>query len=116
MQPVSQLRKFYTIIALSMIVAGSARLIFSVADVLAPKATCHGNLDAGVDILRLEPAHCVDPFNMVQYNNFILIILAICLLALGGAIVGMIMRLSYPMPGPNFDGSLPFWISSRIDS
>lgn len=78
-----------------MIVAGSAPLIFSVADVLAPPATCYDNLDFGADILRSEPAHCIDPFEMPQSSNsFILIILAICLLAFGGAIVGMITRLS----------------------
>lgn len=94
MQSVSQPRKFYTIIALSMIAAGSALLIFSVADIVTPRATCHDNLDFGVDILVSKPAHCVDPFYMApQYNNFILIILAICLLAFGGAIVGMIIRL-----------------------
>ena len=94
LQSVSQPRKFYTIIALSMIAAGSALLIFSVADIVTPRATCHDNLDAGAGELVSRPAHCIDPFEMPQYNNFILIILAICLLAFGGAIVGMIMRLS----------------------
>ncbi|HEU4605126.1 MAG TPA: hypothetical protein VFS46_02690 [Nitrososphaera sp.] len=89
----SQPRKFYTITALSMISAGSALLIFSVADIVTPQATCHDNLDFGVDILVSRPAHCTDPFEMPQYNNFILIILAICLLAFGGAIVGTIIRL-----------------------
>ena len=92
MQSVSQPRKFYTIIALSMMVAGSALLIFSVADIVTPRATCHDNLDFGVDIVS-RPAHCIDQFEMPQYNSFITIILAICLLAFGGAIVGMIIRL-----------------------
>lgn len=58
MKSLSRPRKFYTIIALSMMVS-SALLIFSVADIVTPGATCHDNL--------------------------------------------------------NFDGSLPFWISSRMD-
>jgi len=94
LQSVSQPRKFYTIIALSMMITGSVLLIFSVADIVTPRANCHDNLDFGVDILVSRPAHCIDPFNMVpQYNSFIIIVLAICLLAFGDAIVEMIIRL-----------------------
>lgn len=95
MQPVSQPRKFYTIIALSMIVAGSALLIFSVADILNPREMCQDTLYAG-GVLMAEPNHCIDPVFEIGWSSsdsFILIILAICLLAFGGAIVGMIIRL-----------------------
>jgi hypothetical protein len=93
-QSIGRQKQFYKIAALSMIVAGSVLLIFSVADVLAPRATCHDNLDVGADILMSEPAHCIDLFEMPSSNSFILIILAICLQAFGGAIIGMITRLS----------------------
>ena len=94
----SQSRKFYTIAALSMIVAGSALLLFSVADIVNPRTMCQDDLDLGrTDVLVSEPSHCIDPVFEIGWsssNSVIHTILAICLLAFGGAIVGMITRLS----------------------
>ena len=96
MQSVSQSRKFYRIAALSMIAVGSALLIFSVADILNQRTMCQDNLYVGGDVLAAEPDRCVDPMFEIgwsSYNGFINVILAICLLAFGGSIIGMITRL-----------------------
>jgi hypothetical protein len=80
-----------------MIVAGSAILLFSVWDVLMPREMCQDILivSDGGDVLAVEQAPCVDPmYELAPYsNNFIPIILSICLMAFGGAILGMIIRL-----------------------
>lgn len=95
MQSLSLQRRFYKMAALSMIVAGSAILLFSVWDILAPREMCQDTFivsDSG-DIVTVKPSHCIDPYFAPSSNNFIPIILSICLMAFGGAILGMIIRL-----------------------
>lgn len=63
MHSLSQPRKFYAIAELSMIVAGSALLLFSVADIVNPRTMCQENLDAGrIEVLVVsEPSLCIYP-------------------------------------------------------
>jgi hypothetical protein len=86
LQTTSKPRKFYRITALAMMIAGSALLLFSVSNIINRQAACQD------DVI---PAHCIDPMFEIapSSNDFILIILAICLLSFGGSILGMITRL-----------------------
>jgi hypothetical protein len=96
-QTTSKPRKFYRIVAIAMIIAGSALLLISVSNIFNRQTICQDNLvlDRG-DILS-EPlsATCIDPTYEIapSSNDFIMIILAICLVAFGGSILGMIVRL-----------------------
>jgi hypothetical protein len=70
-----------------MLIAGSALLLLSISHILDRQTACQ-------DYAK-PPARCIDPMYEIapSFNDFILIILAICLLAFGGSILGMITRL-----------------------
>ena len=75
---------FYKIIAVSMIVIGSALLAFSIWSMVTPKIMCQDNLGCNIDeYFYMSPIQ----------NDFIFIILSICLIAFGAVIYGMIIRL-----------------------
>ena len=98
LQSLNQPRKFYRIAALSMIAVGSALLLLSASNIMTRQAMCQDNLDVGngrTDILTESSSRCIDPMFEIapSSNDFILIILAICLLAFSGAILGIITRL-----------------------
>ena len=75
---------FYKIIAVSMIVIGSALSAFSIWSMVTPKIMCQDNLGCNID-----PYFYVSPIQ----NDFIVIILSICLISFGAVIYGMIIRL-----------------------
>lgn len=87
LQTTSKPRKFYQITALAIIIAGSALLLFSVLNIINRQATCQDD--------AMSSARCIDPMYEIapSSSDFILIILAICFLAFGGSIIGMITRL-----------------------
>ena len=75
---------FYKIIAVSMIVIGSALLAFSIWNMVTPKIMCQDNLGCNIDeYFYMSPIS----------NDFIFLILSICLIAFGAVIYGMIIRL-----------------------
>ena len=96
-QTTSKPKKFYRIAAMAMIIAGSALLLISVSNIFNRQAMCQDNLvlDRGDILSGPLSARCIDPtFEIApSSNDFILIILAISLLAFGGSILGMITRL-----------------------
>lgn len=97
MQSLNRQRRFYKITALSIMVAGSALLLFSTWDVLMPWAMCQETYmitDSG-DVLARTQLPCIDPTYEIgqSSNDFIPVLLSICLMAFGGAIMGMIIRL-----------------------
>jgi len=89
--------KVYRILALAMIVVGAALLILSVSSILNPPARCQDNLDRlYYDSQSSTPVGCVDPALELlgpSSNNFVILILSICLVAFGATILGMITRL-----------------------
>jgi len=75
---------FYKIIAVSMIVIGSALSAFSIWNMVTPKIMCQDNLGCNIDeYFYMSPIS----------NDFIFLILSICLIAFGAVIYGMIIRL-----------------------
>jgi len=74
----------YKIIAVSMIVIGSALLTFSIWNMVTPKVMCQDNLGCNIDeYFYMSPIQ----------NDFIFLILSICLIAFGAVIYGVIIRL-----------------------
>jgi len=80
-----------------MIVVGAALLILSISNILNPPTRCQDNLDRlYYDSQSLTPVGCVDPALELlgpSSNNFVILILSICLVAFGATILGMITRL-----------------------
>lgn len=97
MKSVTEPNKFYKWIAVSMMAIGALLLFISVSGILYPREMCQD--DIGVDRILVYPdgAPCepsIDPgFYLLSANGFIMIVLSLCLMAFGGAIVGMIIRL-----------------------
>ncbi|MGI0015110.1 MAG: hypothetical protein ACREBU_16980, partial [Nitrososphaera sp.] len=94
---VNEPKKFYRIVGVAMIVVGATLLVPSVSSILNPTARCQDNLEV-TDVLAdtSAPVGCIDPtFEIVNSSSdsFVIVILSICLLAFGGAILGMINRL-----------------------
>lgn len=84
LKSVHAMATFYKIIALSMIVIGSALSALSVWSIVSPKVMCQDNIDCNIDeIFYLSPIQ----------NDFILLFLSSSLIAFGAAIYGMIIRL-----------------------
>jgi hypothetical protein len=99
MWSISRQRRFYKISALSMIAIGSALLAFSAWGMLKPREMCQdilviGDAGAATNVLAARQNPCIDPLYGYygSSGNFILVVSSICLVAFGGAIVGMITR------------------------
>lgn len=78
-----------------MIAVGAALLLITISGVLTPRATCQDYMVLEPDRLYLhscEPR--IDPgFYLPSVDGFVMIVLSICLMAFGGVIIGMIIRL-----------------------
>lgn len=84
MKSVHASRTFYKIVGISMMVIGSALSALSIWSMVTPKIMCQDNIDCNID-----EYFYVSPIQ----NDFIFLILSICLIAFGAAIYGMIIRL-----------------------
>ena len=97
MKSVSEPKKFYRIVGVATIVVGATLLVLSVSSIVYPTARCQDNLEVtGNPVSPSAPVGCIDPtFEIVNSSSdsFVIVILSICLLAFGGAILGMINRL-----------------------
>jgi hypothetical protein len=78
-----------------MIAAGAALLLITISGVLNPRATCQDYVVIEPDRLYLRSCEpTIYPgFQLSSAESFIMIVLSICLMAFGGVIIGMIIRL-----------------------
>lgn len=78
-----------------MIAAGASLLLITISGILNPPQLCQDYVVIEPD--RLYFPHCEPTFYPGFYlssaDGFIVIVLSLCLMAFGGAIVGMIIRL-----------------------
>lgn len=95
MKSVTEPGRLYKWIGVSMIAAGAALLLITISGVLNPRATCQDYMVLEPDRLYLPPCEpTFDPgFYLQSADGFIMIVLSLCLIAFGGVIVGMIIRL-----------------------
>jgi hypothetical protein len=99
MKSVTEPSRFYKSIGVAMIAVGAALLLVTLSGVLNPRATCQDDFPVGREDVLADsyPAPCeptIDPgFYLPSADGFIMIVLSLCLMAFGGAIFGMIIRL-----------------------
>ena len=95
MKSVTEPSRIYKWIGASMIAAGAALLLITISGVLNPRATCQDDMAIVTDILYAYPCEPrIEPgLYLPSADSFIMIVLSICLMAFGGAIIGMIIRL-----------------------
>jgi hypothetical protein len=78
-----------------MMVVGTALFLVNLSGILNSRATCQDYMV--MEPARLYPPHCeptIFPgFYLSSADGFIMIVLSLCLMAFGGVIVGMIIRL-----------------------
>jgi hypothetical protein len=97
MKSVTEPNRFYKWIAVSMMVIGGLLLFISVSEILYPREMCQDDIWLDRPLIYPDGAPCepsVDPgFYLPPTDGFIMTVLSLCLMAFGGVIVGMIIRL-----------------------